>query len=67
MKNYVKRLEHIRSVVDAYLTVNEEILREYEENGENEIAEMKKDLLYLDRIIQKAKQNAIQKLMRKFK
>lgn len=56
MPNGIARLEHAKQIVEAYLTTNEEVIREYEENGIQEIEEIKKDIEYLAILIDKAKE-----------
>ena len=56
MPNGIARLEHVKEIVDAYLVTNEEVIREYEENGIQEIEESKRDIEYLTTLIEKVKE-----------
>ena len=56
MPNGIARLEHAKEIVEAYLTTNEEVIREYEDNGIQEIEKIKRDIEYLATLIEKAKE-----------
>ena len=57
MPNGIARLEHAKEVIQGYLTTNEEVLRELEkEDYYIKVEDVKKDIEYLTKLIEKAKE-----------
>lgn len=55
LPNGLKRMEHIQTIVQAYLETNEEVMQ-YEEEDRQEVIKIKEDIEYLKLLIERIKE-----------